>query len=106
MFHRSFQEASQAPPVRLSEAELLVLACGFWSVPQCELFAREDLQLVLHRRADGRYAYLREHTMAGGKSSCLATIANNPGEYLAKRNRTVYRPGVVDDYNRLRVRIC
>lgn len=52
---------SHGPPVRLSETELLVFACGFLLVPQCELSAREDLQLVLHRRADGQYAYLRFH---------------------------------------------
>jgi hypothetical protein len=65
MFDRSFYEVSQAPPVRLRETELLVFACGFWFVPQCELSAREDLQLVLHRRADGRYAYLRHHDDGG-----------------------------------------
>ena len=65
MFDRSFCEVSQAPPVRLCEAELLVFACGFWLVPQCELSAREELQLVCRRLAGGRYEYLRFHDDGG-----------------------------------------
>ncbi len=49
------------PPLRLSEAVLLAVACSYWHVHESELSAREELQLVLWRLPGGRYAYLRFH---------------------------------------------
>ncbi|MFM2340239.1 MAG: hypothetical protein RLZZ360_875 [Candidatus Parcubacteria bacterium] len=53
------------PPLRLSEAVLLAVACSYWHVHESELFAREELQLVCRRLDDGRYEYLRFHDDGG-----------------------------------------
>lgn len=60
MHYCSFDK-NLAPTVQLSEEELLALACSYWYVSSSELFAREELQLVGRRLADGRYGYLRFH---------------------------------------------
>ena len=48
-----------APPcARLSEQELLVLACNVLQVQQNHLSVREDLQVVSYQEAPGHYVYV------------------------------------------------
>jgi hypothetical protein len=58
MFDRCSFE-SHGPPVEQSREAKLVLACSLLHVAQCELSFREDLQLVCHQYAPGRYGYVR-----------------------------------------------